>query len=241
MEVEGILFKRSGALGLNGGIEILVRKSTQDCYVAQEVLRRDCYGMTILAHRGFSPRVVLDIGANIGAFACLAKHLWPKSRVIAVEPATATHELLQRNAPHVEHVQSAVCYGVEQVEFFYSEEFPGVSYVGESIAAEICTKTHSWATFHSAGTVSTLTLERLCAGEEVDILKIDCEGSEWNILARMEIRPRIIVGEWHGFGGLARIDALLSRNGYVVEHSVYTRSTGIFTAFYRQLGLSFNL
>lgn len=42
--------------------------------------------LAMLAARGFSPRMVLDCGANIGAFSALALKLFPDASVHAIEP-----------------------------------------------------------------------------------------------------------------------------------------------------------
>src|SRR4029079_14512422 len=44
---------------------------------------------------------IVDVGANIGAAAVFLLHLFPESRVIAVEPAPGNFDVLQKNlAPY---------------------------------------------------------------------------------------------------------------------------------------------
>lgn len=48
-----------------------------------EVVTHDCYRIRSL---GFTPQVILDVGANIGVFARFAHETFPFSRIISVEP-----------------------------------------------------------------------------------------------------------------------------------------------------------
>lgn len=128
---------------------------------------------------------VIDVGANIGAFAVLAAHrVGPEGKVFAFEPATATFARLQRNVQlnqlkNVTAINAAVggTNGEAQLHLAdrsalatLHEKFDG----RESVATE---------------TVRVQTLASVMDGfalDRVTLLKLDCEGAEYDILGRLE-------------------------------------------------------
>jgi FkbM family methyltransferase len=54
-------------------------------------------GSYAIAELPCAPRVVLDIGANVGAFARWARGCWPDAEIHCYEPATALFALLEEN------------------------------------------------------------------------------------------------------------------------------------------------
>jgi FkbM family methyltransferase len=76
--------------------------------VVDEILRDDFYGLRTAR---LCPRVVLDIGAHIGAFSRLAQHAWPEASLVACEPLFENLEILRTNLAgylHAKVVPSAI-------------------------------------------------------------------------------------------------------------------------------------
>ncbi len=65
----------------------------QDIYprLFGEVVTTDCYHLRTL---DFTPDVILDIGANVGYFTRFARRLFPRARIVAVEPHPENFALL---------------------------------------------------------------------------------------------------------------------------------------------------
>lgn len=80
-----------------GEMAMYARKCPGDREVLQEVVMRDCYGIERLDNANFSPDVVVDIGANIGAFSALALKYWPKTHIVAFEPHPLSFGLYRQN------------------------------------------------------------------------------------------------------------------------------------------------
>ena len=59
-----------------------------------QIVVKDCYQFRKLK---IPPEVVVDIGANCGVFSMLARMLYPKARVISVEPCPETFRMLEEN------------------------------------------------------------------------------------------------------------------------------------------------
>jgi FkbM family methyltransferase len=123
---------------------------------------------------------VVDIGANIGAFAVLAGSIvGPRGRVIAFEPVAKTFERLKENVA-LNGLDNVDCHcaaidsreGTITLRVFGKSAFAsahGVNKIGDDGADE---------------TVSCLTLDRVLKDFQIDrinLLKIDCEGSEHGI------------------------------------------------------------
>lgn len=75
-----------------------------------EVVDQDCYKIRTLK---FQPDLVFDLGANVGTFTRFALELWPKCRVVAVEPdpENAAHFRKFTDMSRVELIESAVGKG----------------------------------------------------------------------------------------------------------------------------------
>lgn len=139
-------------------------------------------------------RTMIDIGAHIGAWTRRAALRAPAAQCIAVEVNSEnyvllglnTHNLLQR----VYACHGAAWYGDEPLTLAVAAENSGGHCVvtdGRGLPV-----TERW------------TLEQLAADHafsQIDVLKLDCEGSEHNLLAHISddllARTRWIVGEFH--------------------------------------------
>lgn len=65
--------------------------------------------LLLLRDRGFNPRVVIDVGANVGTWTDLAKSVFPEARFHLVEPQTACSAALQRFSRSTSTFTSAYC------------------------------------------------------------------------------------------------------------------------------------
>jgi FkbM family methyltransferase len=134
--------------------------------------------MTILLRLLESAEAFLDIGANIGWYAIHASALFPKLKVVAVEPVLATHAILTR---HIALNNSAVI-PVHQ----------GVSDKAGSAVMQVPQTMAGAASLHLSReyddelteTVSLTTLDAIAEDWQIapDVVKIDVEGAELLVL-----------------------------------------------------------
>jgi FkbM family methyltransferase len=196
----------------------------QDLVVVQDVAEQDSYRVDELP----MPRpVVIDVGAHIGCFARKLHERDPLARIIAVECCPENVAALQKNAGvFATIVQAAVTY--EPDVALMNAVYPHCVTTGGSTivprqelqqklatgslraAANAVADAGYWADLRP---MKTVTLEQLAAEhgfDKIDILKLDCEGSEFSILenATMLDRIRVIVGEYHD---KARFDKLVAK------------------------------
>ena len=138
------------------------------------------------------PRVIVDVGAHCGYFAYECWKRWPHSVLACIEPVVENAALIVPNAPTaVVHV-AACTYESEPVRLA----------IGDSKSLGHTGGSHIVGCDRPAGsrTVARITLDEICDQVgDIDLLKLDCEGSELSILEHAQCldRVRMIVGEWH--------------------------------------------
>jgi FkbM family methyltransferase len=202
-------------LDLRNGLRYFIRPGTTDRSVVNEAIILNPYlapGYLKLPRDA----IVVDVGANIGDFSILAAHLCPKGTVYAIEPIKE----------HVDAILTQTLLNhTENIKIFHLA-------LGDR---EGWTQIHKNGG-HSSGywgtgdveSVRVTSLEQLVMENDIvwiDLLKLDCEGAEWDILpAAVSVLPRVkqLCMEYHN----GKLDATwlagwLGDRGYEVR---YTRS-----------------
>lgn len=214
------LFKREQyLLALRSGPVFKVQNLNNNVGTILEVWKLREYGE--LDHlQGIQTPVVVDVGANIGTFTIYAKHTLPAARVIAIEPEVGNFSLLHDNvslngfSESVTCINSALCASEGEIDLF----------VVDSSSGKNSTK-HQFPGAQTV-TVSCTTLDVVFAQHNItrcDLLKIDCEGAEYDILfnASPEVLNCVgsIILEWHGVDNYSDRDLVvfLERNDFRVE------------------------
>lgn len=134
---------------------------------------------------------ILDIGANVGAFAIAARSHFPHATIHCYEPNRGLEEYLKLQAFGVQAKYYLEAVGCEEGSFG-SDERQNEVLQSDSVTVMDFTK---------PGNIKTIPLsaaiERI--GGYVDILKLDCEGSEWVILKDREAlkKVRYLTMEFH--------------------------------------------
>lgn len=128
----------------------------------------DVYG---LARMTSKPRTILDIGANVGFFSLAARGYFPEAVIHAYEP----------NPRVLAHLAGNAAAGMFQcMPEAVGAEAGWVSMMDDSDSNQARTLALAPGTSGAIQQVSLATaIERL--GGQVDFLKMDCEGAEWDI------------------------------------------------------------
>jgi FkbM family methyltransferase len=172
--------------------------------------------------RAETPTVV-DIGANVGVFAVWTARELGATRIVAIEPdpgsATLLRANLSRNRVDGATVVEAALGDDHRVATLYRR---GPAAMNTLFARDIY-----GSRFEPTAKVSVLTLDDVFerfAIDRCDLLKLDCEGAEYEILygASMESLARVhhVAAEWHV--GLNdhdpdRLQDFLERRGFAVK------------------------
>ncbi|MCC2654402.1 MAG: methyltransferase FkbM family [Microvirga sp.] len=144
-------------------------------------------------------RTVLDIGANIGISTLYLAALFEDARIVAFEPVTENFSLLTRNTQHLTRVQRqpvALGEADETIEMLHSDVPSNLG--GYS---RVATGSDRQRTVRVAMRAARRQCEELGINA-ADVVKIDVEGSEWEVLndlgSSFLSSCKFIIGELHG-------------------------------------------
>ena len=202
------------------GVEWFVRHDGPhgDLDIINDVYTRDTYRLKTM--RDFTPRVIVDIGAQIGTFAKLAHSLWPDARIVCLEPSPPNFECLEKNAPFAECVRGAIA--PKGRVFIDHDGSTGGGFA--TTQEDLNTRTDLAHCKILDYALRCMTFMELLAEKnitEIDLLKIDCEGGEWDLMAELPlpgITIEAIVGEYHARGaGAFRVEVARAFPGLKVD------------------------
>lgn len=151
---------------------IRIRAGTSDAEVLLQILVQHELGIDL----GFSPRWILDLGANIGVSAIYLANRFPEARIVAVEVEHSNFELLAHNcAPYdrIFPVEKAVWTGSGHVRVSNPDAQPWSFRVEDTTADD-------------PGAIECVSINALVTMfgiDEIGLLKMDVEGAERQILS----------------------------------------------------------
>ena len=206
-------------------MNLRLNRLEQDLSIAKEVILDDCYGLRQLVRLGFKPDVIIDVGGHIGSFGLLAKLLFPQCLVLAFEPNNESFSLYQQNIEEnnmqgIKVANFAISYDSSRTYLLDGALSTGGSVLKDSFAATQLAATasvngeESYSIIQSDVKQKTLEYVLLEHGlDSIDLLKLDCEGSEYDILENVQSssgeKIGALCGEYHGLGGFDIIKNLL--------------------------------
>lgn len=162
---------------------VVVEVPTRMMHTAKEVFFTDDYRFDLIRDRilkhSHSP-VIVDVGANVGYLSAFAFTRFPQAKVVAVEPIPSNISLLEKNRKLncdrdwiiVEGVLSAKDAEVE-IQFDTSDSFTTSASMYGLDSGNDLLKVKSRKL--------TSLMEEMSL-ESIHILKLDCEGAEYDIL-----------------------------------------------------------
>jgi FkbM family methyltransferase len=153
-----------------------------------------------------NPKVIFDLGANIGDTAIFYSILFPEALVYAIEPNSFIFDKLKKNTkqfPNITCFQCAIGGTTGKIKLNLSE-----SHLGSSLLYRVQNTKEI--------KVDVLTLGDFCIQQKVDkidILKFDIEGAEEYLLQtkNLELLVGSIVGEIHNDLSQVDLDSLINR------------------------------
>ncbi len=149
--------------------------------------------------------VVVDIGANVGVFSTFLTTVASPLRIFSYEPSSENYRMLSKNIAEnhlesqIQAFQSAVSSQNGVQALYLNARGSGGNSLFESSVSE---------TFSGQEVVSVVTLEGIFDKNglsQIDFLKLDCEGAEWEILMYSSLstlsKVKQIAFEWHDVPG----------------------------------------
>ena len=150
---------------------ILVRPDTTDPFIFEEVFLLDEYDFTTT----HEPKLIMDIGANVGYTSVYFAHRYPRAHIIAVEPATSNIEWLRKNTgsyPNVRVVEAGIWSHRARLTLVDANAKSSDFQLRECGADE-----------DGIEAVTVNELLELAQSDYADIVKIDIEGGEKELFA----------------------------------------------------------
>lgn len=147
-----------------------------------EVLVADAYHIEWLKQLLPQPASVVDVGAHVGSATLRFARAWPEAAFVCAEPSPTSRRYLARNLSR-NHVRAtivpAAVVGSADRAVFLREPTPGS---GET---QVAVQTSPHEPNVQPERVSAVTMEELLtATEGLVVVKLDCEGSEYDIVER---------------------------------------------------------
>jgi FkbM family methyltransferase len=197
------LFWRTGLAGdrvavrlVTGERIVLARSVYKSSNVANEIFVSDIYRppRTIESN---SVNLIVDVGANVGYSVALWGTRFPNARINAFEPHPYYAALL-RQTVRLNHLIKRVTIHEAAVGIRQGE----CDLVNAGVRSTIVDVGGSAEAARAMGTTRVPVVDFFSAvsGRPIDLLKIDCEGAEYDLLMDLrfaDIDVKVLVMEWH--------------------------------------------
>lgn len=197
-----------------GGIQVRRSCKEQDMVIVNDILRGDAYRTAIIPGIVEQAQLIVDVGAHIGTFSTLVRRTNREANIFAAEVSSENFGILQANHgqdPRVELFHGAVTNVADEL-FLLNAVMPdgrGASTGGSVVVPRA--RLGNYDNYRQPGyeyrvderPIKKATLRDVLDRYDVGViglLKLDCEGSEFDILDDFEwVRKhvRFIVGEYH--------------------------------------------
>jgi len=162
-----------------------------------------------------TPKIVVDVGGNIGLFSALIAHLYPEAKTYVYEPELDNYAYLLKN-----------------IEQFGESIIPHRSAIYLDDSGVNLTPNHGLTEVTGTGDYApSITLDTaLEPFDQVDILKCDTEGSEFEIFGAASIdtmsKIKLLTMEFHDYYGANRREFLISKLAEThdmqwINHAIY--------------------
>ncbi len=175
--------------------EIEYRVNKFDLDVINEVIVDDCYKIRNLK---LTPKNIIDIGAFIGDSTILMASKFNNANIFAFEPEKDNFELLKKNVANYKNVK-IFPYAVSKIEH------ADLSLDKRNSGGHVLIHTNGTAK-SNIETIEFASIFKENNLKSCDILKIDCEGGEYDIFLNKENHKyikdiKVILMEYHIFDG----------------------------------------
>lgn len=169
---------------------ISLRNNSSDIDVFYQVLFCNCFNLNY----GFEPKIIVDLGANIGLSTIYYKNKFPDCKILAVEPDKSNYDIF---------IENTKCYSnvfVYNNGIWHQDAFLEVrDENNEKWACRV-----GEVPEESENTVVAVTMNQIVKDhliEQIDILKIDIEGSEIELFSMNYIswlsKTKLVIIELH--------------------------------------------
>jgi FkbM family methyltransferase len=192
------------------GRDVFYRSGTADPFVLYQILLKGGKKAEYFVPRALKPKIILDIGSNIGASILYFHEQFPEAKILGFEPHPATFRVLEKNVAGLNGV-TVFNYGLGAAHQRVAVDADEVNFGAFNTRGVFKDRGFPAAPVECEVRRLDEVLRELSIAQ-VDLIKIDCEGAEADVFSALpdEILSQCqwIVGEFHdhtGFGVLARL------------------------------------
>lgn len=186
-----LLFKKFGKFRSSRyGQAFHLRKNFSDKYTFTQVFLDQQYAIPV----SFVPRTIIDGGANIGLSAAYLAHRFPQATIVAIEPSLGNFQLLEKNTSSFTKI-----IGYHKGIWCRDAFLTIINRADHDNAFMVEEVTEAGPDSFPAISIATIMKEQ--GWEQIDILKLDIEGSEKEVFssgyAEWLPKTRLIIIELH--------------------------------------------
>ena len=173
-------------------------------------------GYTYPIVKGFNPKLILDVGANLGATSMFFAIKYPKARIFSFEPTEMNFRWLQKNTEifqNVTRIKKGAYFKDTTAKIYLDSESGGRNSIYKD-----------WTNSDKYELVELINLGKFLESQnlvkKIDILKIDTEGCEIDILTSIEHHLKniqVIYLEYHTTSDEQKILEILSESHVVTQ------------------------
>lgn len=152
---------------------IALRNNTTDITVFYQVFLAKSYQIGV----NETPSFILDCGANIGMSTVFFKNKFPQAKVVAIEPEQSNFDMLKRNTKMYEdvHCMNAGIWNKSTNIIIKDNDYGNWGFMVEEI------------NYKNEDTLKAVSIDKIMEDfnvDQIDILKIDIEGSEREVFEK---------------------------------------------------------
>lgn len=152
--------------------DLFLRKGTSDEPTLRQVFMNIRYEMDL----PFEPKTILDGGANVGYASVFFADKYPQAQILSIEPDSGNFEMIEKNTSYYENITP-----VKSAIWGKSTNLKILNPDMEKWAFEVGETTEDDPDSFQAFSISDLIKKQVW--ENIDILKLDIEGSEASVFA----------------------------------------------------------
>jgi FkbM family methyltransferase len=181
--------------------EVFYRSSSSDMILIYEILLKAKYKSEYFFPNGLKPKVIFDIGGNIGITSIYLSYLFPDSKIYTFEPIPDNFKILKKNIQNYKNIEAFnIGLGSKNGSFkvYLSndpENFGGMSFYPDPVG----NKSDSYISCEVKDINEVINKLSI---KSIGLIKIDTEGSEYDILKALKENilknTSWITGELHG-------------------------------------------
>jgi len=183
------------------GQSVFYRAGTSDMTLIYEILLKSGYKSEYYLPADFNPKVILDIGANTGITSIYLINKFPNAKIFSFEPLLENYEILKKNTESYKNIE-VFNFGLgkkdETLDIFLSDD--DENFGGGSFFPEVGGVSNKKVKCEIKNIQNVLTGLNI---KEIDLIKIDTEGAEFDILTALNKKylesVKWITGELHGY------------------------------------------